>query len=162
MILDRILQGENPLAVAQELEMAEREVTKALTEALEVKTEFYIKNAQSYQTLIIQRLEEAYRFARGFAYGGHEVEDADGNARIEPPSIHWFREMRGVLNDLQKLLAPHLEAKQQNTINLINPTILMGDPLAQRGAALSGWKDKDVTYLIEGQATHDDDDEDDS
>lgn len=140
------MEGEDPLTVAQELHLAEKEVTEALNAALAVKTEFYQGNAQSYQTLIISRLEEAYRDAKSFAYG---VQTEDNP--YPEPSIHWFRVMLGILADIQKLIAPHLDEKKGNTVNIFSPTILMGDDMHKRGSYLSEWKDKDITDLIEGQ-----------
>jgi hypothetical protein len=139
-ILQRVLEGEDPLLVAQDLHMAEKEVTTALEEALRVKNEFYQGNAQAYQTLIITRYEEAYRDARENAYSGDEG-----------PSIHWFRVMLDVLDKIQKVIAPFLDEKKGNTVNIINPTILMGDDLHERGKRLSDWKDKNINDLIQGQ-----------
>jgi hypothetical protein len=150
LILNQILQGQDPLTVAQALQMSETEVTQALTQALEVRTAFYQDSAKQYQTIILARLEEAYRDARRFAYGT-KIDPETGEETIAEPNIHWFRVMLGVLQDIQKLLQGHMEANKPSGLTLINQTILMGDDMFEKGKALRAWKDKDIQDLIEGQ-----------
>lgn len=152
LILEQVLRGEDPLSVSQALHLSEQEVTVALTQALEVRTAFYQDSAKQYQTIILSRLEEAYRDARNFAYGSPNEEGV-----YPPPNIHWFRVMLGVLQNIQNLLSSHLEANQKPSYTLINQTILMGDDLFKRGQALSEWKDRDIQDLITSEVIKNDD-----
>lgn len=153
LILEQILKGEDPLSVAQAMRMSEQEVTDALQRALEVRTSFYQDSAKQYQTIILARFEEAYRDARNFAYGTKSTEEGEP----AEPSIHWFRVMLGVLQDIQKMLSGHLEANQKPTYTLINQTILLGDDLFKRGQSLSEWKDRDIQDLITSEVIENDD-----
>jgi hypothetical protein len=148
-ILRLILEGQDMLTVAQALQLTEKEVSQSLTEALEVRTAFYKDSAQQYQTIILARLEEAYRDARGFAYRT-VVDELSPEGRIEP-DIHWFREMLKVLSEIQKLLAGHADNNNRPSLTYINQTILLGDDLYEKGRSMSEWKDKNIQDLIEGQ-----------
>lgn len=148
LILQQILKGEDLLDVAQAMQMSEREVTESLQQALEVRTEFYLNNAQQYQTIILARLDEAYRDARSFAYRV-VIDEKTGEERIDP-DIHWFREMLKVNDSIAKLLSGAADNGKPN-VTLINPTILMGDDLYRKAQSLASFRDQNPQDLIEGQ-----------
>lgn len=144
-ILARLIRGESPLLVAQDMGLSEKQLTDVLREANQIQVEFLKQDAATYQQMNIARLETMYNFAieRAFATHGSGSEATIGH-------LGWFDAAHRIINSLTTIIKPYLTQETQKAGDLF-VTIINGTAAFEKAKHLSHMVGKSMFEVIEGR-----------
>lgn len=145
-ILARLIRGESPLLVAQQMQLTEKQLTQVMKDANAIQVDFLKQEASTYQQMQIARLETMYNFAIERAFADYDMGETSHKGHLG-----WFDAAHRIINSLTTIIKPYLNQETTKTGDFFI-TVINGTVAFEKAKHLSHLVGKSMFEVIEGRS----------